>query len=137
MDLGNIYEKGSLDYYAILAFNGATEIDNYLLGRNNDFSNIQELSRTLERHQLKYADNFLSFPFFEYEALLNFFRDNSKKDIITHSDFVLEMRLFRAELDSIPKKSKRLEEMRSLLCDLCDKYSVQADEGYGPCFLVA
>ena len=38
------------------------------------------------------------------------------------SELALEMKLLRSELEDIPVNSKRLEELRSLLCDLSREF---------------
>jgi len=122
--IGHDYNRieNSLWYLSELTLHGATEVDNYILGRNHNFSHVQELAVILRKYQLKDTDTALTGPHFPYLPLWRAIRKNSDKDIRRMSELALEMKLLRSELEDIPVNSKRLEELRSLLCDLSREF---------------
>src|SRR3989338_4107524 len=132
--IGHDYDRieNSLWYLSELSLHGAIEIDNYVLGRNHDFSHVQELAGILEKYQLKDTDNALTEPHFPYLPLWRAVRKNSDKDIRWMSELALEMRLLRSELGDVPANSKRLEELRSLLCDFSREFSNEQHQYYYP-----
>ncbi len=117
--------ESSLGYLSLLALDGAIEIDNYLLGRNSDFSHVHEFAEILEKYQLKDTDTALSEPYFPYLSLWRSMRKNSDKMVQFHSELALEMRLLRSELENIPANPQKLKELRSLLCDLSREFSYE------------
>ena len=123
-EVGHEYDRieSSSWYLAELALHGAIEIDNHILGRNHDFCHIQELAEILGKYQLKDTDTALTEPNFPYLPFWRAFRKNSEKDIRWLSELALEMRLLRPELNDI-SNSKRLEELRNLLCSLSSELS--------------
>jgi len=137
--IGHDYDRieNSLWYLSELALHGAIEIDNYLLGRNHDFSHVRELAGILEKYQLKDTDTFLTEPYFPYSPLWKAVRKNSDKDIRSISEFALEMRLLRSELENVPANSKRLKELCSLFCDFSREFSNEQHQYNYPYRLVA
>jgi len=129
--------ENSLWYLSELSLHGAIEIDNHLLGRNHDFSHVQELAGILEKYQLKDTDTALTELHFPYLPLWKAVRKNSDKDIRWMSELALEMRLLRSELKDVPTNSKRLEELSSLLCDLSREFSNEQYQYNYPNRLVA
>lgn len=115
--------KNSLWYLSKLALRGAIEIDNFLLGRNHDFSHVQEFAEILEEYQLKDTDTAINEPNFPYLPLWMAVRKNSDKDIRKMQELALEMRLLRFELEDVPANSKKLKEFRSFLNDLSIEFS--------------
>jgi hypothetical protein len=122
----------SPDYLADLAIRGATETDNYLLGRNKDFGHVRELAEILKKHQLKDTDDALSISEFPYIPLWRAMSRDGPKKITDFAELALEMRLLRAELGSIPADSNRLEEMRAFLCVLAREFSSDEHSVYAP-----
>jgi len=118
-------------YLSQLALRGAIEVDNHLLGRSQNFSHVQELVGILEKYQLKDTDTALTEPIFPYLPILRVIRKSSDKNLRWMSELALEMRLLRSELGDIPDNSKRLEELRSLLCDFSKEFF---NEQYQSCF---
>jgi len=129
--------ENSMWYLSQLALRAATEIDNYLLGRNQDFSHLQELAGILGKYQLKDSHHALTEPNFHYLPLWRAIRTNSDKDTRKYSELALEMRLLRSELEDIPDESKRLEEMRTFLCNLSGEFFNEQQRYYPPHRLVA
>src|SRR3989338_4231329 len=123
-------------YLSLLALDGAIEIDNYLLKRNHDFGQVQELAGILEKYQLKDIDTALTEPNFPYLTLWRAVIKNSDKNIRHISELALEMRLLRSELEVVPANSKRLEELRSLLCNFSRECSKEQEQYQHPrsCF---
>ncbi len=128
--IGHDYDRieNSLWYLSELTLRGAIEIDNYLLGRNHDFDHVQELTGILQKYQLKDTDTILTEPHFPYLPLWRAVRKNSDKNISRIPDLALEMRLLRSELEDVPVSSKRLEELRSLLCDFSREFSYEQQQ---------
>jgi len=122
--------ENSLRYLSDLAREGAFEVGDYLLGRNQDFNHVQKLAGILGKYQLKDTDNFVTGPDFPYIPLWRVIRKNSDKDIRNYSQVALEMRLLRFELEDIPTKSNNLEELGSFLYDLSREFSIQAMHDY-------
>ena len=114
--------KNSPWYLSKLALQGAIEIDNFLLGRNHDFSHVQEFAGILEEYQLKDTDTAFNEPNFPYLPLWMAVRKNSDKDIRKMPELALEMRLFRFELKDVPSNSDKLKELRSFLSDLSREF---------------
>jgi hypothetical protein len=137
-------------YLSELAIRSAIEVDNYLLGRNRDFSHLQELSGILAKYQLRDSDTSLTEPDFPYLPFWEALRSNSPKTIHWISELALEMRLFRSELEdslayvqgnnivarirgeeslfgegesAIPVQRKNLEDLRYLLCELSKEFA--------------
>ena len=137
--IGHDYSRieNSLWYLSELARLGAIEIDNYLRGRNHDFSHVKELAEILGKYQLKDTDTALTKPFFPCSPFSRAIRKNSDKDIKQYSELALEMRLLRFELGNVPANSKRLEELRSLLCDFSKELINEQDQYDYLCRLVA
>jgi len=137
--IGHDYDRieNSLWYLSELSLHGAIEIDNYLLERNRDFSHVQELAGILEKYQLKDTDTVLTEPHFPYLPLWRAVRKNADKDIRWMSELALEMMLLRSELGDVPANSKRLEELRSLLCDFSRYFSSEQHQYNPPNLLVA
>ena len=123
--IGYDYERIKTEpwYLAQLALEGALEIDFYLLGKNNDFSHVQELADILREYQLKDSDNALTCPYFPYLPIWRAMKKDSDKNIGKYSGLALEMRLLNAELNDIPFKANRIKELSSFLCDLSREFS--------------
>ena len=117
--VGYKYEnlKNAPWYLAELAMHGSIEIDNHLLGKNNNFEHVKELANILQEYQLRERNPSLTPSNFEYLTLWNAVKNNSEKKITYVSELALEMKLLIAELNDIGSRSNRLEEMRSFLCD--------------------
>ena len=137
--IGHNYDRieNSLWYLSELALRGAIEVDNYLIGRNHDFSHVQEFAGILEKYQLQDTDTVLTEPHFPYLPLWRAVRKNSDKEIRHYSELALEMRLLRYELKDVPANSKRLEELRSLLCNFSREFSNEQHQYNYPHRLVA
>jgi len=129
--------ENSLWYLSKLALHGAMEISNCLLGRNHDFSHVQELAGILEKYQLKDTDTCLTEPNFPYLPLWRAIKKNSDKEIKYSSELALEMRLLKSELKDVPANSKRLDELHSLLLDFSREFSNEQDQYDYPNRLVA
>lgn len=114
--------ENSLWYLSELSLEGAIEIDNHLLGNNDDFSHVKELTKILEKYQLNDDDSFLTKYDFPYLPIWRAFKKNSDKNIQFIPELALEMRLFRSDLEIIPSDYKRLEDFRTLLCDLSKEF---------------
>lgn len=127
----------SLWYLSELASRGAIEIDNYLLGRNHDFSHVQEWAEILGNYQLKDTDTALTEPNFPYLPFWRAVRKNSEKDIKQYSELALEIRLLKSELGDVPANSKILEELRSLMVDFSREFSNEQYRYDSPHRLVA
>lgn len=139
-ELRDFYETMGYDYEQIrnsplyltrLTLEAATELDNYLLNRNYDFSHVQEFAGILKEYQLKDSDSALTGPNFPYLPLWRIFRENSEKEIRQMSELALEMRLFRYELEDVQFNFKRLKKLRSLLCSLSREFSIE-EQRYNP-----
>ena len=101
-------------YLSQLALAGAIEIDNHLLGRNNDFSNVQEFSRVLAGYCLNDASDV---PYTQYSILSRAVRKDSEKKIGTVSELVLELQSLSVELGAVPDV-KNMPSLRSALCEI-------------------
>ena len=123
-------------YLAELALEGAIEIDNNLLGRNDDFSHIQELAGILEKYKLDGTENAMTMnALFPYLSVRRSLKDASGKKLETFPELALEMNLFRRELNAIPSKPERMKEMRSFLTKLHG--NLYTDREYSPYGLTA
>jgi hypothetical protein len=131
-EMGQKYDRieNSLWYLSELALRGATEIDNYLIERDNDFSHVQELAEILRKYELKNTDTFFTAPRFPYTSFWKVIKKDSNKEIRTLPELALEMKLLRSELETVPKNSERLKEIISFLCDCSQEFS---NEWYHPC----
>ena len=117
-----------------LTIYSATEIDDYLLKRNSDFTNTKELARILKQYQIKDTDDALTTncPMSFYMTLWESI-DRKPQNM---DELGLEMRLLRADLQSTPNlPNKRLKELRIFLCKLSNQFLSQAP--YPPFKLVA
>src|SRR3972149_6763740 len=96
--LGHSYERiqNQSWYISHLALNCAIEIDLFLTGQQEDFSNIEELSSILEKYQLSDVDTFLTQPHFSYTPLWRACRKTGQKELRWLSELALEMRLLRS-----------------------------------------
>lgn len=118
------YLESSPNYLLELALAGATEIDNNILGRNNDFSHVQELAGILRKYKLNDKDDLwttFTSPF-SYFALSTAINKGTDKRLINFPELALEMRLLTLDLESIPSNPKRLEELREFLLDLSQEF---------------
>ena len=127
----------SCGYLSKLALSAAIEVDNYLLGRNHDFSSVHELAGILGKYQLQDTDTALTEPHFPYLPLWRAVRENSVKNIRYNSELALEMRLLRLELEDIPTNTQKSKELRSLLCDISREFSYEQNRYNAGCRLVA
>ncbi len=104
-------------YLAELTLEGATEINNYLIGKKTNFEHIKEFTEILEKYQLR--NNDIHSPEFPYMALYwATKKDDSSKKIKKVTEIALEMGLLRLELKNLPTENKKLEDLIKNLCNL-------------------
>ena len=124
--------ENSLSYLRQLATYSAIDLDNFLLARNNDFSNVREIAEILEKRQVKDSDDFLTPSF--YGPLWRAIRQGSDKSIKTKAELALEMRLLRCELEDIPNSSReKIETARDFLVDFSKELQKEMHAYGHPC----
>ena len=104
-----------------VSIHAALEIDNYLIGRNNNFDSVKSLTKLFEENSIKspytVRDGSGSLGF--YLMLKEVFEKDSDKEINHVSELALEMKLLQSEFNFIPNLSKeKLEYLRSVCLDL-------------------
>jgi hypothetical protein len=131
------------------------ELDLSLRGKEDDFTNIEDLSSILAKYQLKDKHTVTSERDFSYTPLYNTVCEEAERieystvsimerDMLNFklekTDLALEMRLLRDKLDNVQSLSKREQkELLLFLVDLRKEYSEKESYGRyrGPCFLFA
>lgn len=132
-ELRDVYTKGlfpvsigdlevSPIYLGELASRGAMEIDNFRLGRNNDFSHVFELAGILEKFQLGGSAKTFPYSLFPYHALQRFLVKESDKSVTKVPELALEMRLFCSELGDVPTDAKKMSDLCHALCGLSQEF---------------
>ena len=115
-------------YLSELSLHAALEIDNYLIGRNRDFSHTRELTQILGMYRLYDTDTALTVSSFPYLPLWRVVKQNSEKEIKQYSELALEMKLLQSELHDVPTNSPQLPTLRSFLVDLSREFSRAQDK---------
>ncbi len=104
-----------------LSVRGAGEIDNYLLGRNNNFACVKYFEKILKIYPLKGTDTLPASS--DANFYLSVWRAiKHSKQIPSILELSLSMNLLEKELKAVPD-SNHLEELRSFLCNLSVEFS--------------
>ncbi|MEK6852899.1 MAG: hypothetical protein AABX59_03385 [Nanoarchaeota archaeon] len=125
LELGQLRLETRLYYLSSLSILSAIELDNFVKGKSDDFSNTQKLTEIIDKYQLKDSDTALTVPHeFPYLTLGKVIRRDSNKKIEWFSELALEMKLLSYELHDIPHSSiQKLAHLRKFLTDFSKELS--------------
>lgn len=113
------------EYLMEVSLGAMKEIGNYLRGGSNDFTNVQELTRILDKYHPRDRRYFTTFSYL-YSPLLPALKKDSAKEIETFEDIALEIRLLQYSLRDVPHLPReQLEEMRNFMVTLTQQFQVE------------
>ena len=119
------------DYLAILAIKAAVEIKNYISGKDDYFSNVEEFSAVIKKYQKScHPGTSDEFPYLPLKEAMEIDSDGK---IYDNHELSLEMNLLYLELKNVGRlPEERLQNLRNFLVQASVQYCLNVGRG---CFL--
>lgn len=130
----NLPERFELhpEYLTYVSLDAMIEIDNYCQGKSDEFTNVKEFARLLDKYPFYEPNCLLAFDAL-YSPLQRVFQKNPAKEMKTTDALMLEVRLLQYTLRDVPHLPKeQMESLKQFIGDLVEQFQVECyDFGYG------
>jgi hypothetical protein len=116
-------------FLADVTSGAAIEVDNFLLGRSDDFTNLRDFSAVITRYEAK-EDSYLALPpGFPYHRMWRVLRPQNvwARNVADLCDIITE---FNRALRAVPTNRERLPALRQTLVELSREFILP---NYVPC----